>query len=92
LSKIYASKLLDFELSSNVGGWQWAASCGCDPVPYFRIFNPSLQQEKFDKSMEYINHHIPEYGTAAYPLPIIDYKESRENAIANYKKYLTNSN
>lgn len=88
----FASKLLDFELSSNVGGWQWAASCGCDAVPYFRIFNPTLQQEKFDKDFRYIKFWLPEFGTSSYPMPIIDFKDSRDKAIANYKKYLTHSN
>jgi deoxyribodipyrimidine photo-lyase len=86
--RYFASKLLDFELASNVGGWQWAASTGCDAVPYFRIFNPELQIERFDKDYKYIKRWVPEYGTDRYPKPIVDYRESRDQAIANYKKYL----
>ena len=84
----FASKLLDYELSSNVGGWQWAASSGCDAAPYFRIFNPELQQQKFDHNMEYLRRWVPEYGTELYPRPIVDYKESKDAAITNFKKYL----
>jgi deoxyribodipyrimidine photo-lyase len=86
--RYFASKLLDFDLASNVGGWQWAASTGCDAVPYFRIFNPELQIERFDKDYKYIKRWVPEYGTDRYPKPIVDYRESRDQAIANYKKYL----
>lgn len=84
----FAEKLMDFELASNVGGWQWAAGCGCDAAPYFRVFNPSSQQEKFDKSMEYIRKWIPEFGTASYPQPIIDHKFARERVIERYKSAL----
>lgn len=86
--RYFASKLLDFELASNVGGWQWAASTGCDAVPYFRIFNPELQIERFDKDYKYIKRWVPEYGTDRYSKPIVDYRESRDQAIAKYKKYL----
>ncbi len=85
----FAQKLLDFELSSNVGGWQWAASTGCDAVPYFRIFNPSLQQERFDKEFDYIKKWVPEFGTSSYTEPIVDYKISKEEAIKLYKKFLS---
>jgi deoxyribodipyrimidine photo-lyase len=84
----FAEKLMDFELASNAGGWQWAAGCGCDAAPYFRVFNPSSQQEKFDKSMEYIRKWIPEFGTAFYPQPIIDHKFARERVIERYKSAL----
>jgi deoxyribodipyrimidine photo-lyase len=84
----FAEKLMDFELASNAGGWQWAAGCGCDAAPYFRVFNPSSQQEKFDKSMEYIRKWIPEFGTASYPQPIIDHKFARERVIERYKSAL----
>ena len=46
----FAEKLLDFDLSANNGNWQWAAGTGCDAAPYFRVFNPSIQAEKFDKN------------------------------------------
>ncbi len=85
----FAEKLLDFELASNTGGWQWAAGCGCDAAPYFRVFNPTSQQEKFDKEFKYIKKWVPEFGTPAYPKPIIDHKFARERVLARYKEALT---
>lgn len=85
----FAEKLLDFELASNTGGWQWAAGCGCDAAPYFRVFNPTSQQEKFDKEFKYIKKWVPEYGTSDYPNPIIDHKFARERVLARYKEALT---
>lgn len=82
----FAKKLLDFELSSNNGNWQWAAGTGCDAAPYFRIFNPTEQQKKFDKDFKYIKKWIPEFGTDKYPKPIVDHKEARERALREYKK------
>lgn len=82
----FAEKLLDYEMSSNVGNWQWVAGCGVDAAPYFRIFNPTTQVEKFDPQQEYINRWIPEYGTADYPKPIVDHKEARDRALEVYKK------
>ncbi len=84
----FAEKLMDFELASNSGGWQWAAGCGCDAAPYFRVFNPTTQQEKFDKQFEYIKKWVPEFGTPAYPEPIIDHKFARERVLARYKEGL----
>lgn len=86
----FAEKLLDFELASNVGGWQWAAGCGCDAAPYFRVFNPTSQQEKFDPDFKYIKKWVPEFGTNQYPQPIIDHKFARERVIERYKKALNN--
>ena len=85
----FAKKLLDFELASNNGGWQWAAGTGTDAQPYFRVFNPDSQTEKFDKDLVYIKKWIPEFGTAAYPKPIVDHKFARNRAIETYKKALT---
>ncbi len=85
----FAEKLLDFELASNTGGWQWAAGCGCDAAPYFRVFNPTSQQEKFDKDFNYIKKWVPEFGTTDYPKPIIDHKFARERVLARYKEALT---
>jgi len=82
----FAEKLLDYELSSNNGNWQWAASTGCDAVPYFRIFNPEEQLKKFDPDQKYIKKWIPELGTNDYPEPIVDHKEVRERALKAYKK------
>ncbi len=63
----FARKLLDYDLASNNGGWQWAAGCGTDAAPYFRVFNPTAQQEKFDPELKYIRKWVPEYGTGKYP-------------------------
>jgi deoxyribodipyrimidine photo-lyase len=84
----FANKLLDFELASNNGGWQWAASSGCDAAPYFRIFNPSEQHKKFDPQNTYIKKWVPEYGTNAYPQPIVDHKIARERVLRVYKEAL----
>ena len=81
----FAKKLLDYELSSNNGNWQWAAGTGCDAAPYFRVFNPSSQMEKFDANQVYIKKWIPELGTSAYPKPIVEHKMARERAIKRYK-------
>jgi deoxyribodipyrimidine photo-lyase len=84
----FAEKLMDFELASNVGGWQWAAGCGCDAAPYFRVFNPTSQQEKFDKKFEYIKKWVPEFGSPNYPDPIIDHKFARERVLERFKSAL----
>lgn len=81
----FASKLLDYEMSSNVGNWQWAAGSGVDAAPYFRIFNPNTQLEKFDKDRVYVSKWIPELGTDKYPEPMIDHKEARERCLRTYK-------
>ncbi len=82
----FAKKLNDFDLSANNGGWQWAASSGCDAAPYFRVFNPSEQQKRFDPEYKYIKKWIPEYGTKNYPLPLIDHSKARLRVIDVYKK------
>lgn len=82
----FASKLLDYELSSNNGNWQWAAGCGCDAAPYFRIFNPYIQQQKFDPNFEYIKKWVPEFDTNDYSEPIVDHRNAREEAIRVYKE------
>lgn len=81
----FAKKLLDYDLSSNNGGWQWAAGSGTDAAPYFRIFNPYTQQEKFDPDFQYIKHWIPEYGSKEYPKPIVEHKAARERCLETYK-------
>jgi len=85
----FASKLLDFELASNNGGWQWASGSGCDAAPYFRVFSPDLQTKKFDPKHEYIRKWVPEYGTAAYPSPMVDHAFARNRAIETYRKSLS---
>ena len=84
----FAQKLLDFELSSNVGNWQWASGSGVDAAPYFRIFNPMTQIDKFDKQREYVRKWVPEYGTSAYPEKMVDHKMARERCLAVYKAAL----
>ena len=81
----FAEKLLDYELSSNNGNWQWAAGTGCDAAPYFRIFNPLSQQQKFDKDYKYVRKWIPEFDSFEYPDPIVEHKFARERALAAYK-------
>lgn len=84
----FAQKLLDFDLASNNGGWQWAAGCGTDAAPYFRVFNPYTQQSKFDKQFEYIKKWVPEYGTADYPEAMVDHKSARIRCLDTYKSAL----
>ena len=85
----FAEKLLDYELSSNNGNWQWAAGTGCDAAPYFRIFNPESQLKKFDPDRKYVKKWIPEIGSDKYPKPVVVHKEARERAIKAYKKALS---
>lgn len=85
----FAQKLLDFDLASNNGGWQWAAGSGTDAAPYFRIFNPTAQQEKFDPDKKYIREWVSEYGTSKYPPPMVDHKMARERCLQVYKAGLS---
>jgi deoxyribodipyrimidine photo-lyase len=80
----FAKKLLDYELSSNNGNWQWAAGTGCDAAPYFRIFNPTEQLKKFDKNEIYVQRWIPELGTDAYQDPMVEHKFARNRALKTY--------
>lgn len=84
----FAEKLLDFELASNSGGWQWAAGSGCDAAPYFRIFNPALQLDKFDKKLIYVKRWVPEYGTDQYIKPIVEHSVATKRTIAVFKETL----
>lgn len=77
----FAQKLLDYELASNNGGWQWAAGSGCDAAPFFRIFNPQIQASKFDKSLAYIKKWIPELNELTYPSPIVEHEFARKRAL-----------
>lgn len=86
----FAEKLLDYEMSSNVGNWQWIAGSGVDAAPYFRIFNPTTQIDDYDKDHEYIKKWVPEFGTDKYPDKMVDHKEARERALATYKKAVSN--
>jgi deoxyribodipyrimidine photo-lyase len=84
----FAQKLLDFDFAANNGGWQWASGSGCDAAPYFRVFNPRLQTEKFDKQLQYIRKWIPELDSLTYPKPIVVHEEARVRVLAAYAKAL----
>lgn len=93
----FAEKLLDYDLAANNGGWQWASGTGCDAAPYFRIFNPYTQSQKFDQSGKFIKQHVPELRgldskqihtpvfVKYYPMPIVDYATQRQRALGLYK-------
>ncbi|MBP6389624.1 MAG: deoxyribodipyrimidine photo-lyase [Flavobacteriales bacterium] len=81
----FAAKLLDFELSSNNGGWQWASGSGCDAAPYFRIFNPHLQLQRFDPQLKYVKRWVPEHGSANYMQEVVVHEVARERALEAYK-------
>ena len=80
----FAQKLLDYDLSANVGNWQWAAGTGCDAAPYFRVFNPDIQLQKFDSKGQYIRKWIPEFDLG-YGAPMVEHAMARDRAIATYK-------
>lgn len=84
----FAKKLLDFDLAANNGGWQWATGSGCDAAPYFRIFNPTLQQQKYDPQHTYIKKWVPEWNTNKYPLPIVEHDFARKRCLEAYTKAL----
>ncbi|MFN8315983.1 MAG: deoxyribodipyrimidine photo-lyase [Chitinophagales bacterium] len=84
----FAEHLLDFDLAANNGGWQWAAGCGTDAAPYFRVFNPASQLERFDKDFIYVKKWVPEYGTPDYVLPIVEHAFARNRCLEVYKKAL----
>ncbi len=77
----FAKKLLDFDLAANNGGWQWAAGSGCDAAPYFRVFNPYLQTQKFDPELKYIRKWVPELEEFSYPKPIVVHEEARKRCL-----------
>jgi deoxyribodipyrimidine photo-lyase len=85
----FAKKLLDFDLASNNGGWQWAASSGCDAAPYFRVFNPYLQTQKFDSDFKYIKKWVPEVESEKYPRPIVEHETARKRVLKVYKEALS---
>ena len=84
----FAKKLDDYDLSANNGNWQWVAASGCDAAPYFRVFSPSAQTDKFDKDLTYIKKWVPVLGTSKYPEPSVDHKLARERVLAAYAKAL----
>jgi deoxyribodipyrimidine photo-lyase len=86
----FASKLLDYDLSANNGNWQWAAGCGCDAAPYFRIFNPTEQTKRNDPELKYIRRWVPEINEFGYPAPIVDHSMARERTLKAFKEALNN--
>lgn len=84
----FANKLIDFDLAANNGNWQWVAGCGCDASPYFRIFNPTTQEKKFDPKAIYIKKWVKEFGTKDYPQPIIEHSFARNRTLERFKKDL----
>ena len=84
----FAKKLDDYDLSANNGNWQWVAGSGCDAAPYFRVFSPSAQTDKFDKNLNYIKKWVPELETNKYPKPMVEHKFARERVLAVYAKAL----
>jgi deoxyribodipyrimidine photo-lyase len=85
----FAQKLMDYDQSANVGGWQWAAGCGCDAAPYFRIFNPTVQLKKFDPELKYTLHWVPEFEFGTYRNPIVSFEKSRIQCLKVFKDAIT---
>lgn len=86
----FAQQLLDYDLASNNGNWQWVAGCGCDAAPYFRVFNPTEQVKKFDKDGVYLDKWVPEWRELTYVQPIVEHKFARERVLSAFKKALGN--
>lgn len=84
----FAEKLLDYEMASNIGGWQWSCGCGNDAAPYFRVFNPELQAKKFDPDQAYVNHWLPEYKQQKHVKPIVEHAFARERILKVFKDAL----
>ena len=80
--------LVDADLAQNTLGWQWTAGCGADAAPYFRVFNPALQREKFDRNGDYIRKWVPEAGSADYVTPIVDHDFARKRSLVVYQSSL----
>lgn len=85
----FAQKLLDYDLAANNGNWQWAAGCGCDAAPYFRVFNPAEQTKRFDAELKYIRKWVPELDSIHYPLPMVEHSFARNRALETFKQALT---
>jgi deoxyribodipyrimidine photo-lyase len=82
----FAERLLDFDLAANNGNWQWAAGSGCDAAPYFRVFNPTLQTQKFDKELRYIRKWVPELDSLEYPAPMVEHEMARKRCLEVYAR------
>jgi len=87
----FAQKLLDYDLSANNGNWQWAAGCGCDAAPYFRIFNPTEQTKRYDPQFRYIRQWVDEFDSLSYPSPVVDHHFARVRVLNAYKSALDKS-
>jgi deoxyribodipyrimidine photo-lyase len=86
----FAEKLLDYELASNNGGWQWSSGSGCDSAPYFRIFNPYIQTKKFDPDLKYVRQWVPEFEEPGYPAPMVVHEFARKRCLEVYSRALKN--
>ena len=82
----FSEKLLDYDMSNNIGNWQWMAGTGAVAAPWFRIYNPESQQKQYDPDYKYVKEWVPEYGTAAYPAPLVDLQEGRDRALDLIRK------
>jgi deoxyribodipyrimidine photo-lyase len=82
----FLNQLVDGDMASNQHGWQWAAGCGTDAAPYFRVFNPSTQGRKFDPDGSYVKRWVPEFGDPDYPEPMVDHAEERAEALRRYQR------
>jgi deoxyribodipyrimidine photo-lyase len=87
----FAQKLLDYDLAANNGNWQWAAGCGCDAAPYFRVFNPTEQLKKFDAQQQYVRRWVPEIDLPSYPTPIVEHSFARNRVLEEFKRALDSS-
>lgn len=95
--RYFMSQLIDGEFAANNGGWQWSASTGTDAAPYFRIFNPTTQGQRFDPDGDFIRHYIPELAhlnrreihqpppSGNYPSPIVDHASARQHTLAMFQ-------
>ena len=82
----FLEQLTDGDMASNQHGWQWAAGCGTDAAPYFRVFNPTTQGAKFDPDGAYVRRWVPEVGGSDYPEPMVDHAEERNEALRRYQQ------
>jgi deoxyribodipyrimidine photo-lyase len=81
----FLEQLADGDMANNQHGWQWAAGCGTDAAPYFRVFNPTTQGDKFDPDGAYVRRWVPEFGSADYPEPMVDHAAERVEALRRYE-------
>jgi len=82
----FSEKLIDYDMSNNIGNWQWMAGTGAVAAPWFRVYSPDSQQKQYDLEYKYVRQWVPEFGTPTYPAPIVDHKFGRERAIDLIRK------